>query len=196
MENVKISRVTFAALTISLALSTTQSLLARDTVDYSKKYYQCLISTGGDSPDIYITDFQIDDDGRANELMDNFKQTFWKHRTQEGSAPACETRYPDRRYDRVGESHSLPWGGIATIRAAEELEPNWQKTVAGLSSKEDLGKRDSLIVRQIDEAPTKPAAAAPKPVAKPKPVAAKPASKKKSSCRVSNGHRVCGAIAR
>lgn len=63
------------------------------------------------------------------------------------------------------------------------------------------GKRDSLIVRQPDEAPAKPVAAARKPVAKPKPVAAKPvaakpAPKKKSSCRVSNGHRVCGAIAR
>ena len=59
------------------------------------------------------------------------------------------------------------------------------------------GKRDSLIVRQIDEAPAKPAVAARKPVAKPKPAAAKPAPKKKSSCKVnSSGQKVCGAYSR
>lgn len=60
------------------------------------------------------------------------------------------------------------------------------------------GKRDSLIVRQIDEAPAKPVVAARKPVAKRKPaVAAKPAPKKKSSCKVnSSGQKVCGAYSR
>lgn len=61
----------------------------------------------------------------------------------------------------------------------------------------DSGKRDSLIVRQPDEAPRPVAKTTPKPAAKRKPaVAAKPAPKKKSSCRVEGTARFCKAVAR
>lgn len=65
-------------------------------------------------------------------------------------------------------------------------------------------KRESLIVRSLDEAPTKAATKpvakpAPKPVIKAKPaVAAKPAPKKSTGCKSGDSARgkVCGAVAR
>lgn len=101
------------------------------------------------------------------------------------------------RQAKLTANFSTSWPTLTKPVPLNQMATDYMAGIVPPKPPQASGKRDSLIVRQIDEAPAKPAVATRKPVAKPKPaVAAKPAPKKKSTCRLVNGHKVCGAYSR